>query len=469
MDFRSPVARMSPLRRSQVLAFAAFLFLLAVALPAAAGVITATPTDFTVAEGTAYNDMVAMFTDSDDSTNAGSFTATIDWGDGTPVTPGTIAQSDTVFFVIGQHTYDDEGTFTVTVVINESAGPGTATATTTATVTESDGLTGTPTTFSAPAGVSFTATVGNFSDTFTPNTVSDFTAMINWGDATMSVGTIVATGPGMYQVSGTHTYAAPGTYSVVVTLSDDKPGIAMAQVTSTAHVAAGLAVTAVNFSTPEGTSFTGTVATFSDADTTKTPASFTATIAWGDGTMTAGTVTGSSGSFTVNGQHTYADEGSFTFIVTVSEIGAGGLTANSSGTATVSENDVLSGTPATFSAQAQTPFTGVVATFTDTDTANVPSDFTATINWGDGNTTAGTVAGGGGTFTVSGTHTYTSTGTFSVVVTLADDAPGTATATTTSTANVSAPIAVVPALDFRGLLLLGMALGAAGLYFLRRA
>src|SRR4029077_11007285 len=114
-------------------------------------------------------------------------------------------------------------------------------------------------------------------------------------------------------------------------------------------------------------------------------------------------------------------------------------------------------------------FTGAVASFTDSDAANVPGDFVATIDWGDGNTTAGTVTGGGGTFTVSGTHTYANAGVFTVTVTLTEDAPGTATATATSTANVSAPIATVPALDFRGLLLLGMALAAAGLYVLRRA
>jgi len=444
------------------------LLLIAAAGPAVAGVVVATPADFTVAEATDYNDVVATFTDSDDSTKPNSFTASIDWGDGTPVTPGTIAQSDTIFLVIGEHTYADEGTFTVTVTINEVAGPGTATALTTATVTEADVLSGTPTSFSVPAGVSFTTVVASFSDTLTSNVASDFVATIDWGDATTSAGTISGSA-GSFQVSGTHTYAAPGTYSVVVTFSDDPPGTATAQVTSTAHVAAGLAVTAVDFSTPEGTPFNGTVATFSDADTTKTPASFTTTIDWGDGTTTAGTVTGGSGSFTVSGQHTYADEGSFTFTVTVTETGAGGLTASGTGTATVSEADVLSGSPVTFAAQANVSFTGVVAVFTDTNTAGLASDFTATIDWGDGTTAAGTVGGGGGTFTVSGSHTYATSGTFNVVVTLTDDPPGTATAATTSTANVSAPVAAIPALDLRGLLLLGIGLAAAGLYVLRRA
>jgi hypothetical protein len=466
MDVRSLVARVL---QGAALSLLAFLLLIAVAGPAGATVITATPSDFTAAEGTAFNGVVATFTDDDPTANASSFTASIDWGDGSGVTAGTIAQSDTVFLVLGQHTYADEGVFTVTVTISDvSPGTGTATTTSTGTVSEADVLSGTPTSFSVPSGVSFTTTVASFSDTLTSNVPGDFTATINWGDATTSAGT-VSGGGGSFQVSGTHTYAGPGTFSVVVTLTDDAPGTATAQVTSTANVASGLAVNAVNFSASEGTLFNGTVATFSDSDTTKTPASFTTTINWGDSTTTAGTVTGGSGSFTLTGQHTYADEGTFSFIATVTETGLGGKTASATGTATVNEADVLSGTPMTFSAQSGVAFTGAVATFTDSDTANVPSDFVATINWGDGNTTAGTVSGGGGAFTVSGTHTYATAGVFTVTVTLTDDAPGTATATTTSTANVSAPIATIPALDLRGLLLLGMALGAAGLYLLRRA
>jgi len=450
--------------------FAAGLFLILAAGRAGATVITAFPVDFSSPEQSDFNGAVATFTDDNPAAGVGDFTATIDWGDGSPVTAATaIGFSSEAFVVIGDHTYADEGVFSAKVTISDvSPGTGTASVTATGTITEADVLSGTPRTFSAPPGVSFTTTVATFSDTLTTAVASDFSATINWGDATTSAGTVTG-GGGTFQVSGTHTYASSGTFPVVVTLLDDPPGTATAAVTSTANVAAGLSVTAVNFTTPEHAAFNGTVANFSDSNTNLTAGSFVATINWGDGTSSAGTVIGSAGVFSVNGQHTYADEGSFTFTVTVTEIGGGGLTASASGTATVTESDVLSGTPVVFAPQQAIPFTGTVATFTDTDTANVASDFTATINWGDGNTTAGTVSGGGGTFTVSGTHTYATAGSFPVIVTLADDPPGTATATTTSTANVSAaPVQAIPALDFRGLFALALALAGAAFYLLRR-
>jgi len=466
-------------RRSQVEKVLATLApVLAVGLVLVAGVgrveatvITAFPADFSIGEQAAFNGEVATFEDDNPAASPGDFTATIDWGDGSSPTAGTIFISDTVFPVFGQHTYADEGVFTVTVTISDvSPGTGTATASTTATVTEADVLSGTPVTFSAPSGVSFTTLVGNFTDTLTAAIPGDFTATINWGDATTSAGT-VSGGAGSFQVSGTHTYAGTGNFSVVVTLSDDAPGTATAQVTSTARVASGLAVAPPSLVAVEHTPFNGAITTFSDADTSKTPASFTATINWGDGSpLTAGTVSGGSGLFTLSGQHTYQDEGTFSVTVTVSEVAPGTATATATGSATVGEADVLAGASIVFSAQAAVPFNGPVATFTDTDAASVPSDFSATIDWGDAATSPGTVSGGGGSFTVSGTHAYATEGTFGVTVTLTDDAPGTATATAASTANVSAaPVVAIPALDYRGLLALSLALGFAALQLLGRA
>jgi len=82
-------------------------------------------------------------------------------------------------------------------------------------------------------------------------------------------------------------------------------------------------------------------------------------------------------------------------------------------------------------------FDGTVATFTDTNVNNVASDFVATIDWGDGTTTAGIVTYEAGQIGVSGTHTYAMSGTENVSVTLTEDAPGTATATAMSTADIT--------------------------------
>ncbi len=430
-----------------------------------ATVITAFPVDFAATEDSSFDGAVATFEDDDPAANPADFTVSIDWGDGTPVTPATtIGFSSAAFVVLGQHTYTDEGVFTATVTISDVApGTGTATATDSAIIAEADVLSGTPMTFSAPSGVSFTTTVATFTDTLTAAVPGDFTATIDWGDATTSAGT-VSGGGGALSVTGTHTYAAPGTFPVMVTLSDDAPGTATATVTSTAQVAAGLTVTSTSFATAEDASFNGTVANFSDANTALTAADFAATIDWGDGNVTAGTVAGGSGSFTLTGQHTFADEGSFTVTTTVTETSGAGASAGDTGTATVAEADVLSGSPLAFAAQANVPFSGAVATFTDADTASPPGDFTATIDWGDSNVSAGTVSGGAGSFTVNGTHTYGGAGTFAVVVTLSDDPPGTATAQVTSTADVAlGPAVVIPALDGRGLLVLALLLAACAL------
>src|SRR5215469_2304838 len=69
----------------------------------------------------------------------------------------------------------------------------------------------------------------------------------------------------------------------------------------------------------EGTPLAGNtdVASFTDGTLTDTAANFNATIDWGDGVTTTGTVVGSNGSFTVQGGHTYADDDFVLPVVTV--------------------------------------------------------------------------------------------------------------------------------------------------------
>jgi hypothetical protein len=379
---------------------------------------------------------VATFTDANTSDTASSFTATIDWGDGT-TTSGTVAGSNGAFTVTGGHTYADEGSDALSVTITRTADNAQITPTGTVTIAEDDALTPQGTAITATAGQSFSGTVASFTDTDTASGSGDFAATINWGDGTTTAGT-VSGGSGTLTVSGDHTYSAAGTDTVTVTLSDNAPGTASATATSQATVNPQLVGQLVLAAATEHVALAGstTVATFTDANTSDTASSFTATINWGDGTTTSGTVAGSNGAFTVTGGHAYADEGSFPLGVTITDSTKNTLTLN--GMVAAAEADVLTAHPLTFTANPGQAFSGTVATFTDSDTGSVASDFSATINWGDGTTSAGVITDTAGAISVSGTHTYATAGRDAVMVTLTDGAPGTATATANSTANVVA-------------------------------
>ena len=65
---------------------------------------------------------------------------------------------------------------------------------------------------------------------------------------------------------------------------------------------------------------------------------------------------------------------------------------------------------------------GTLITFSDVASSDAASNFTATIDWGDGSTSAGTVSGASGSFMVTGSHTYSTDGLTTVRVTVNDSA-----------------------------------------------
>src|SRR5262249_52289144 len=90
-------------------------------------------------------------------------------------------------------------------------------------------------------------------------------------------------------------------------------------------------------------------------------------------------------------------------------------------------------------------FTGVVATFSHLDPNGNAKDFTATINWGDGHSTNGTITKNAqGGFDVSGTNLYAKPGLFPINVDVADFGGGSGisgslpTVSINNTADVSA-------------------------------
>lgn len=202
-----------------------------------------------------------------------------------------------------------------------------------------------------------------------------------------------------------------------------------------------LAGTAPNINTVEGTNVT-TVATFTDPAyaTPPPPSNYTAVIDWGDGSASQGLVSGGGGSYSVGpaSPHAYQKDGSYTTEVVITDNMAPTRTVTLSGSATITEAP-LSSSGRPFSAVAGQPFAGVVASFTDGDSAAQPSDFQAMITWGDGTqSTPGVIqSSGGSSFNVTGAHTYASRGSYFFSVMISEVAGGMST-TATGMATVSA-------------------------------
>ena len=81
------------------------------------------------------------FTDANPGDHTADFTATIDWGDGTAPTTGTVSYNSVtkVYTVAGSHIYAEEGTYTPTVTVKDNVDVGGASSTTitgTATITD---------------------------------------------------------------------------------------------------------------------------------------------------------------------------------------------------------------------------------------------------------------------------------------------------------------------------------------------
>ena len=95
---------------------------------------------------------------------------------------------------------------------------------------------------------------------------------------------------------------------------------------------------------------------------------------------------------------------------------------------------------APLSGQVSAPVSGTVATFTDPDSSDAASDFSATINWGDGASSAGTISGGNGAFAVAGSHTYAAPGAYTITVGISRIGSGSSTTTVNDSASItSAP------------------------------
>jgi hypothetical protein len=276
--------------------------------------ITASGTTANSVEGAPFSGTVATVTDPDTSATSGEYTATIDWGDGSPTSAGVLSGPvGGPFSVVGSHTYAEEGTYTVKVTVMDTDTPSnTATATTTAKVADAPLTAGALALSAGVEGVTPVNAKFAFTDANTGAPTSDFSVTCNWGDATSSPGTVSGSG-GSYTASCSHVYLEEGSYTVTVTVLDDGGSTTAATGTTAVADAPLSASCAVAPASP--LSFAGSTATFTDADPNGVVSDYTATIDWGDGTpVSAGAITGGPGHgpYTVSGTHTYATTGVYT-------------------------------------------------------------------------------------------------------------------------------------------------------------
>ena len=433
------------------------------------------------------------------SADVSGVSATIDWGDGSATTAGTLGPPDLEFsndpfFVDGQvsgsHAYAQAGDYTVTVTV-DATGPGgpmsASIVETVAAVDPTPSPESPPLVLQAGRSIAFQGAVAEFT-TPTPHdaSASDFTATIDWGDGSPPTSGTVASGfPGsfygisptgpanLFYASGGHTYATAGTFDVAVTLTDQF-GHSSTESTPIQVVAGPLAVTGV-IAPPIGptqdasVSFQGSLTDFQGTVAGRT---YSATIDWGDGSPptdvpvgpfgslpgggSTGPATfgipslpggGSTGPATFNivaGSHAYTQAGDYTARVSVADNQGDSAELTTTFQASAAPAFGLNLSYGMGGAAAGDPIPVMpLASITTLAAGASASDFTATVDWGDGSApTAGTVVADdpdpiqpGRTFTVSGGHTYATPGFYNQTITV--DGPDGSTSVVTTTITVS--------------------------------
>ncbi|MGD9127827.1 MAG: PKD domain-containing protein, partial [Planctomycetia bacterium] len=392
--------------------------------------------DQQVAFGTLFDLNVATFTDPGfTSATAGTsetFTATINWGDGSPTEPATVNVTQggvgilTTGTVHGQHVFNLVGDYVVTITVSDDDG-GTTTANFTVHAVNS-----------APVITGIDVSAGDENEnvdllaTFTdPDDPGLHTAVIDWGDGSTSSG-VVTFESGAGTIAASHVYADNGTYLVQVTLVDTAGDSVTGQTNAVISNVAPTVVAAVDQTINEGDTLTLDVATFTDpgftSATAGTEETFTATIDWGDGAgAEPGTVTVTQGSVgvatsgVVAGAHVYLDEGTYTVTVVVTD-DDGGTHSDTFTVSVANVAPVITGVNSLASLEGST--LQLTGTFTD---AGESDTHTATIYWGDGTSSAAQVTTNAGQGTIAAEHVYADNGTYAVQIELSDNSGATTT------------------------------------------
>ena len=218
----------------------------------------------------------------------------------------------------------------------------------------------------------------------TDGPADEHTATIDWGDGTStSEGTVTpdpATGFGWFTIAGDHVYDTPGEYRGNVCAEDDEglgscfPFRAIVD-NSAPSVEAGTDRTV-------GAEVTLADMTFQDPGATDT---HTASIDWGDGTVTTGVIEADRGGGTVTGTHVFTAGGEYTLELCVTDAAS----ATTCDTRVLEVRDGVNDPRAPEVAIQETSTQptgegGVASLGALASDWNVDDELTTTIDWGDG-------------------------------------------------------------------------------------
>lgn len=269
-----------------------------------------------------------------------SLTATVDWGDGTPIESVNVNASNGSGTLDGSHTYLDNGTFEVIVVLMD----GEESVLSESFFVEVNNVDPVLTVVADQVieeGALLDLTDGRLGSFTDAGILDTHTALVFWGDGSAVETVTVDQGAGSGTLSASHHYADDGLYTVVVAVRDDDLGVTLklfrVEVVNVDPTISGIDPTPT---VDEGTEFTladlGVRLQDPGFDNPLNPLfngeveeTFTATtINWGDGSPTealsvVNRVSGSPGVFTTadfdHAPHTYADNGLYTVTVTVAD------------------------------------------------------------------------------------------------------------------------------------------------------
>lgn len=355
-------------------------------------------------------------------------TAEVDWGDGT-VVPAEVLEVDGSGVLSSTHIYQDNGAFSVQACATDDDG-GVGCNVITATVSNVPPIVDAGPDREVLLGDTFTPTLPLL---FDPGALDVHTATISWGDGITETGVVSYTASSIRGITGTvlfptHTYTDTGVYTATVCLTDDDGGRGCDPVqvnVTTILVDVGEDQLAV-----EGGDLTFT-GVFTDP---LASSAYTYTWDMGDGTVLL------TDSLTVT--HTFVEDG--VYLVTLTVANDSGLTGLGRTFALVVNlaPTVEAGAPVTIT-EGMT-VTLEPATFSD---AGVLDTHTASIAWGDGVTTTGTVIETDGSGTVDAAHRFLDDGVYAVQVCVTDDELDTGCDTLEVTVLNAPPITNLPLYD----------------------